>query len=204
MAIACPHIRIQRFLGPELAQDLWRHAVARRNDFRPGSIVTRTGTMVEPSVFTALNLGDLGAFREVMAQRLSAMAPDLMARLAVPPFEVADVEVLMGAYGHGHFYKPHSDVLVGDMAHGKPVRVITACYYFHSQPRKFQGGALRLHGFAPVPGTGGFIDIEPEHDTLVVFPSFARHEVMPISCPGIEFPDWRFMLAMRLRRAPVC
>jgi Rps23 Pro-64 3,4-dihydroxylase Tpa1-like proline 4-hydroxylase len=37
-----------------------------------------------------------------------------------------------------------------------------------------------------------FADIEPGQNRLVAFPSWAPHEVMPISCPSRRFIDSRF------------
>ena len=38
------------------------------------------------------------------------------------------------------------------------------------------------------------IEIEPAHDSLLAFPSSARHEVETIACPGGAFADSRFAL----------
>ena len=67
-------------------------------------------------------------------------------------------------------------------------------YYFHRQPRCFTGGRLRLFDL----GGERSIDIEPVHDSLLVFPSYARHEVETISCPDGAFADGRFAVNMWL------
>ena len=41
-------------------------------------------------------------------------------------------------------------------------------------------------------------DIVPEFDSLVAFPSFARHEVERTSCPGNAFADSRFSVNLWL------
>jgi SM-20-related protein len=65
---------------------------------------------------------------------------------------------------------------------------MTMVYYLHRQPRIFTGGRLRLFDL----GGEQSIWIEPMHDSLLVFPSSARHEVETISCPGGAFADSRF------------
>ena len=42
------------------------------------------------------------------------------------------------------------------------------------------------------PSCAQSIEIEPTHDSLLVFPSSARHEVEMISCPDGAFGDSRF------------
>jgi Rps23 Pro-64 3,4-dihydroxylase Tpa1-like proline 4-hydroxylase len=67
-------------------------------------------------------------------------------------------------------------------------RRLTMVYYFHRLTRRFTGGRLRLFDL----GGNQTIDLEPSHDSLLVFPSAARHEVERISCPGGDFADGRF------------
>ena len=55
-----------------------------------------------------------------------------------------------------------------------------------------QAPALRLRLF-DLSGEQS-IEIEPTHDSLLVFPSSARHEVEEISCPGGAFADSRFAI----------
>jgi SM-20-related protein len=52
---------------------------------------------------------------------------------------------------------------------------------------------LRLYAIGD-PAGQTFIDIEPVHNSLLVFPSWAPHEVMPVSCPSQRFMDSRFAI----------
>ena len=51
---------------------------------------------------------------------------------------------------------------------------------------------------ASIPGNASFtsanphLDVAPEKDSLLIFPSWALHEVMPVVCPSGEFADSRF------------
>ena len=92
------------------------------------------------------------------------------------------------AHGDGAFYRPHTDTYTGDEYTPGGRRRLTMVYYFHRQPRCFTGGRLRIFDL----GGGQSIDIEPVHDSLLVFPSYARHEVETISCPDGAFADGRF------------
>ena len=74
--------------------------------------------------------------------------------------------------------------------------MVSAVYYFHRQPRGFSGGQLAIY---PI-DAGDAATIEPMHDRLVVFPSFAPHEVLPVTVPGNAFADARFSINCWLRR----
>jgi Rps23 Pro-64 3,4-dihydroxylase Tpa1-like proline 4-hydroxylase len=69
--------------------------------------------------------------------------------------------------------------------------VLSGVYYFHRLPKPFSGGALRLHAIGD---ESRFADIEPACDTLVVFPAWAPHEVLPVRCPSGAFMDSRFSI----------
>jgi hypothetical protein len=100
---------------------------------------------------------------------------------------------------HGAFFAHHSDLPVGrgrkplggDKT-GKQDRLISAVYYFHGRPKRFSGGTLRLYRLGDHDASGDFIEFEPEQNSLVVFPSWVRHEVRPVSCPDCSFEDYRF------------
>jgi Rps23 Pro-64 3,4-dihydroxylase Tpa1-like proline 4-hydroxylase len=79
--------------------------------------------------------------------------------------------------------------------------VLSGVYYFHRRPRAFTGGELRLYAIGD---PDRFVDIEPTHNTLLVFPSWAPHEVRPVSCPTGQFMDSRFAINcwLHARRPP--
>jgi Rps23 Pro-64 3,4-dihydroxylase Tpa1-like proline 4-hydroxylase len=59
---------------------------------------------------------------------------------------------------------------------------------------------LRIYAFADEKETGAFVDIEPTNDTLVFFPSWFPHEVLPVACPSGRFEDSRFAINCWVRR----
>ena len=75
--------------------------------------------------------------------------------------------------------------------------MISAVYYFHNLPRGFSGGQLRLYRFGAVSAEAAadpdnFVDFEPTDNSLVVFPSWVRHEVRPVRCPDGRFDHYRY------------
>ncbi|HUS56353.1 MAG TPA: 2OG-Fe(II) oxygenase, partial [Thermohalobaculum sp.] len=67
-------------------------------------------------------------------------------------------------------------------------------YYFCATPARFSGGQLRLHSLAASREAGTYVDIEPENDTAVFFPSWFPHEVLPVVCESGQFMDSRFAI----------
>jgi Rps23 Pro-64 3,4-dihydroxylase Tpa1-like proline 4-hydroxylase len=115
-------------------------------------------------------------------------AQALLAELKMSASELSRFETELVAHGDGAFYARHIDTQM--QAQDRPgIRVLSGVYYFHRLPKAFSGGALRLYGFG-----AGFVDIEPTHNSLLVFPSWARHEVRPVSCPSGAFMDSRFAI----------
>ena len=71
------------------------------------------------------------------------------------------------------------------------IRVLSGVYYYNAEPKAFSGGALRLYAIGDA-DKAPYVDIEPAGNSLLVFPSWAPHEVMPVSCPSKRFADSRF------------
>jgi len=97
--------------------------------------------------------------------------------------------------GHGDRL-PHLDIPIG--LDRRPLgarkgedRVISAVYYFHNIPKGFSGGNLRLFRFGSEEADDG-VAIEPIDNSLVVFPSWVRHQVERVSCPSGDFADYRY------------
>ena len=44
-------------------------------------------------------------------------------------------------------------------------------------------------------------DISPDNNSLLAFPSFSPHEVLPVIAPGVEFEDWRFAVNCWIHKA---
>jgi Rps23 Pro-64 3,4-dihydroxylase Tpa1-like proline 4-hydroxylase len=85
------------------------------------------------------------------------------------------------------------------------VRVLSCVYYFAETPRRFQGGELRLYGF-PDPfreAAGPIVEVVPEPDKLVIFPSWLEHEVLPVQVPSKAWRDCRFSINCWIHRTGV-
>lgn len=193
------HLIIDDFLPPADHADLLAYVLAHPERFEP-SLVRRQGQEhFAPAGRNSLlhegTLGDLGARFEaaILAQR-----DQLFAATGTPAFPVERCEIELSVHRDGGFYKPHQDTFTGKDREGlKSDRVVTVVYYFHTLPRGFSGGEIALYPFRP----GEPLRVEPRDNRLVAFPSFALHEVLPVSCPGDNFAAARFSINCWLRRA---
>ncbi|MEO7178885.1 MAG: 2OG-Fe(II) oxygenase [Allosphingosinicella sp.] len=184
------------FLDPAEHRALLDWALANAERFEPARL---TGHVIDPKRRVAERLKDMGPHRAVLERRLKAALPDIFRRTGTRPFEIEFVELEVAAHGDGAFFAHHSDIPVGTGRQplggdksGKQDRLVSAVYYFHREPKRFSGGTLRLYRLGDYEASGDYVEFEPEQNSLVVFPSWVRHEVRRVSCPGCGFEDYRF------------
>jgi hypothetical protein len=184
------------FLDAAEHSALLEWAIANAGRFKPARLV---GNVLDPGRRIAERLNDLGPHRPVLERRLKEALPDIFRRTGSKPFEVEFFELEVAAHGDGAFFAHHSDMSIGKDRKplggdetGTQDRLISAVYYFHREPKRFSGGTLRLYRLGDHSASGDYVEFEPEQNSLVVFPSWVRHEVRPVSCPGCGFEDYRF------------
>ena len=183
----------------DFADRLLAHALENERHFMPSEIYSEeTGQVVDRASRQSLRLVDFDPLQQEMRTRLAALLPTLLPEIGVKPFEPGEIEIEMVAHGDGARFASHIDMRLG----GAPTpRLVTAVYYFHREPRGFEGGAIRFHSVMARGDGPRHRDLMPEHDSLVVFPAWLPHEVMPVACPSGRFADSRFAVnAWFLRR----
>lgn len=194
-----PHRVIRNFLGPDLIGQLLAHAEAKQDAFMPTGV---EGTGVDPEIRVSRVLRDFGSLRGALEARFLAIMDPAVADLRLSPFNLGRLEIELVAHGDGAFYRRHIDTRTG--ASDKSTdRALTGVLYFHAEPKNYSGGELRLHSILPPEQGGQFQDITPEQDMLLLFPSWAPHEVRPVACPSGAFTNQRFAINCwyRSRRA---
>jgi Rps23 Pro-64 3,4-dihydroxylase Tpa1-like proline 4-hydroxylase len=167
---------------------LLRFALANETRFAPALLADGR---VEPAVRAALSLRDLGPLEATFRNRLGARAADLTRALRVSPFEVSHIELELVAHNDGAHFARHEDTYSGRAFSRLGERMLSSVYYLHREPKRFSGGALRLHRFGAADDDES-CDIAPEQGRLVTFPSWAPHEVRPVAVPTGAFADSRF------------
>jgi len=187
-----PYRRIEGFMGPAMVERLLDLAQEREGDFVPTRVGNGTDGAVNPAIRSSLLLRDFGGLRAELEARFAAVLDAAVRDLRLSPIRLHSLELELVAHNEGAFYSEHIDTFTGQSDIGKD-RALSGVYYFHRHPKGFSGGDLRLHAIAPAAdGMRRFTDIPPDPDTFVLFPSWAPHEVMKVSCPSGAFPDSRF------------
>jgi SM-20-related protein len=189
-----PYLVIANFLAEQVVAELLDLAVAQEGAFCPSPVF---GKRVDPSVRKSASVSDLKDFGSLLRAKVREILPRLTVELGMRPVAAPQIESHFVAHRDGDFLERHIDTLPHDRRAmiGEPddrrLRLLSAIYYFHAQPKAFSGGVLRLHSIGD-PRAARFVDIEPAHNSLVVFPAWAPHEVRPVRCASGRFIDSRF------------
>ena len=202
-----PHAQLFDAFPAGLHNALLDWALANEHRFAAAKITSgRDGAdgRIDPGFRIAATLRDLGPCEPEVREHMLAHLPRLLSATGTSGPQPVSLELELAAHGDGAHYEAHLDVPVGPgrVAVGAGAhedRVLSAVYYFHRRPQRFEGGALRLYRFGANPqampiADGDWIDLEPIDNSLVAFPSWAVHAVRPVSCPTRAFADSRFAL----------
>ena len=183
-----PHRIFTGWLGEVGSARLLAYTLAAEARFTPTRLAHEGTGRLETLTRQSSVLKDLGAFAEPMRRKAVALQAELETAFGMAHTPPNSTQMEVVAHGDGAFYRPHTDTFTGDQYTPGGRRRLTMVYYFHREPHCFTGGRLRLFDL----GGGQAIDVEPVHDSLLVFPSTARHEVERVSCPEGAFGDGRF------------
>ena len=192
-----PHLVLRGFLPEGERAALLAWAIENEERFRDATL---RDNRRDPGyrIASVLSL-DGTPWRRLVRERVGSALPELFAKLGTRPFDPR-MELELAAHNDGAFYKAHIDTFTGEEDRTSD-RVLSGVFYFYREPKAFSGGALRLYRFGSTEAEpGDSIDIEPEQNSFAVFPSWARHEVRPVSCPSRAFADSRFAVNCWLRR----
>ena len=139
-------------------------------------------------------LMDAGKNQGVILDRIRGVLPSVLEELGMEEFPVTRAEVQITASNDGDFFRAHSDDADASIAS----RHLTFVYFFHREPRQFEGGELRLHNLPwnaeEQFKTGSYEAIQPRQNQIVFFPSSLLHEITPVACASRAFADSRFTL----------
>ncbi|WP_404370610.1 2OG-Fe(II) oxygenase [Sphingomonas sp. MMS24-J45] len=160
--------------------------------FKAGKALNR-----EIRVSLAMRTPLFKAWHQRIETSFAPLLPGILAELGMRSFDIAKYEIELVRHNDGDFYRRHIDMHTGPSS--KARRAISMVYYFHAEPKAFEGGALRIYSLAR---NDIFTDVAPEQNRLVAFPSWVPHEVMPIACPSRRFIDSRFAINCWVRQVP--
>lgn len=187
------YFRYENFLDWDVSLKLLEYCIENEINFNDSTVNKNGSNKVDKVDRRSLIFRDLGKFREIFLNRLSDFLPDIFSKLEMSPFEPKEYELEIAVHGDGAFFKEHIDTLTGKQEREK-ARGVSIVYYFFGEPRKFEGGELRLIPVKFIPGDDNAVSLPPVNNSLVVFPSFGPHEVLPVNAPNLSFQDWRFTI----------
>jgi len=138
-------------------------------------------------------LMDLGPHQQRLLDRLGSILPRVLPKLGLEPFPISRMEAQITSSKDGDFFRWHSDNGEGEVA----ARQVTFVYFFHREPKAFEGGELRIQGSSCNDNSdtsGDYYAIVPRQNQLVLFDSSLTHEIAPVQCPSGKFADSRFTM----------
>ncbi len=199
----CPFLLYRDILGVDYVAGLLDYVAGRQSDFEGGRMYDRQAgkAIADPVQRDAAYLPDLGPFAGPIKSFVEAIAAPALKALHLSEGKVEPREFVITAYRDGSHIGEHIDTY----ERPERVRILSCVYYFATNPRRFSGGELRLYGFPKSSIAGGsvpapFAEVKPCTDTLVVFPSWIRHQVMPVCVPSKAWLDSRFTINCWMHR----
>ena len=201
-----PYTQIKDFLSPDELDSLFQWVLDNEGRFRPATIQSGDTMIVDPDSRIALTCYEFDPLEAQLRQRFLDSLPIFMANIGAIGPEPSNVELQLAAHGDGAFYRPHTDISIGEVRKTrKPEndRVLSAVLYFHADPKGFSGGELRLFRLgARVDDErpDDFVELQPLQNSLVVFHSWVPHEVRPVHCLSRLFQNYRFAVNCWFRR----
>lgn len=193
---------LDEFLAPQELADLTRFTLEHEADFKGSEVVSPNADsgVINYEHRRSRVLMDLAEQQDLMLERIKAVLPQVLDQLGMEEFAIAEVEAQVTASNDGDFFHFHSD----NGSERVASRNLTFVYFFHREPRPFEGGELRIHDARLEEGTyvseGSYQAIVPQQNQVVFFPCEMMHEITPVSCASQAFADSRFTLNGWLRR----
>jgi SM-20-related protein len=193
---------LDEFLSPQELQGLMQFTLQHEADFSASEVVSPTaqGGVVNYEHRRSRVLMDLAPHQDLLLERIKSVLPQVLEKLGMEKFSIAGVEAQVTASNDGDFFHFHSDNSSDRVAS----RYLTFVYFFHREPRQFEGGELRIHDARLEAGSyesaGSYQTIVPKQNQIVFFPCELLHEITPVHCATRDFADSRFTLNGWLRR----
>ena len=113
--------------------------------------------------------------RAWLVSKLREALPKVSMLLRIDSLDLCRMSLTMVAHPDGGFGVRHRDL----------TPLLLAICYFHRDPRPFTGGDLLLYDTEVETGrcsAPGFSRVEPIAGSIVFYPGYYAHEVVPVSC----------------------
>jgi Rps23 Pro-64 3,4-dihydroxylase Tpa1-like proline 4-hydroxylase len=190
------------FLAPQELEELLRFTFENQEKFAASEVVSpdEDHGIVNYEHRRSRVLMKLGHHEERIFERIKSVLPQALHKLGMEDFTITRFEAQITASNDGDFFRFHSD----NGSDRVSSRYLTFVYFFHREPKQFEGGELRIHDARLKNGAyvsdGTYRTIVPRQNQIVFFPCQLLHEITPVKCPSGHFADSRFTLNGWLRR----
>jgi len=193
---------LDEFLAPAELASLTSFVLEHEADFTTSTVVSpqeADGGVVNYEHRRSRVLMDLAQYQDLMLNRIKSVLPQVLDQLGMEEFSINGAEAQVTASNDGDFFHFHSD----NGSDRVRARHLTFVYFFHREPRPFEGGELRIHDARLEDGLyvseGSYQTIVPQQNQIVFFPCEMMHEITPVKCASQLFADSRFTLNGWLR-----
>lgn len=200
--LAAQCVILDEFLAPQELESLTGFALEHELEFTASEVVVPTAErgVIDYEHRRSRVLTALERYEGLLIGRINMVLPQVLQKLGMTKFDIAGVETQITASNDGDFFRFHSDNGSDRVA----ARHLTFVYFFHREPRQFEGGELRIHDARLEQdryiSAGSYQAIVPRQNQIVFFPCELLHEITPVKCPSGLFADSRFTLNGWLRR----
>lgn len=186
------HHVFENFLPPDEHAALLAYALDHAAKFQRTTVYEGGAQVVNDERRASRKLKDgLGPSEPTFTSRIKARTADLFDAAGLKPKPVARIETELVLHNDGGHFARHIDTLTGRSraeAGTNGVRTVSCVYYFYREPKGFENGELRLYDFEGA----RHVDVSPRQNSLLTFPSFASHEVLPTRCRSGALEASRF------------
>ena len=195
-------VALDEFLAPQEFEELMRFTLEHEADFEASEVVSPTSErgVVNYDHRRSRVLTELGPYQDLVLKRIKTVLPDVLQKLGMENFDIAGVEAQITASNDGDYFHFHSDNGSDRVAS----RHLTFVYFFHREPKAFEGGELRIHDAhlenCAYVSEGSYQTVIPRQNQIVFFPCELLHEITPVKCSTQSFTGSRFTLNGWLRR----
>ncbi len=193
---AAPFLLLDDFLPAERHEAVVDYFLESVVDLADASVVKIDGKRVKDGETRSARVGYEPRLRDWFLPLVEPNFAECFRRFAIQPFQPMRLELQLTASFHGDFYRRHRDYDPA-MPNGVETRRISFVYYFRPEGGSFEEGHLRLYDWRPSDGQPmpqRFTTILPLDNRLIMFPSHALHEVMPVRALSGRVEDGRFTL----------
>lgn len=190
-----PFLYIEDFLSNSELQSIWNMEKLNKKHFSCSVISDYEDKGVEVDDYRkslTLYIDDLGSIWGWFLEKIACKLPEVWSYVQIEPFVPTRTEMQLTRHGDNEFFKIHQD------SGGKRLqnRKLTYVYYFHKEPKHFDGGEILLFDTDTKVNdlNNRYTKLIPKNNSIIFFPSSFFHQVTTVHMKKDGFRDGRFAI----------